>query len=109
DDTPEKKFLRQWALTILKQTMDALGHECEANAKGSLFREVKNLLSGERDGAVYAQVGQRLGMTDGAVRVAVHRLRQRYGVLLRSEIAQTVARVEEVDEEMHYLLGALIQ
>jgi RNA polymerase sigma-70 factor (ECF subfamily) len=108
-DTPEKNFLRQWALTVLKQAMNALENECEANDKGALFREVRNLLSGERDGAAYAEIGRRLAMTEGAVRVAVHRLRQRYGELLRSEIAQTVSGPEEVEEEMRYLLGALSQ
>ena len=107
NETPEKKFLRQWALAVLEQTMVTLERECEDNGKGALFREVKTLLSGERERAAYAQVGQRLGMADGTVRVAVHRLRQRYGELLRSAIGQTVSTCEEVDEEMRYLLGAL--
>ena len=109
NDNPEKKFLRQWALTVLKQTMNGLENECEANGKGTLFREVKCLLSGERDGAAYAEIGQRLAMAEGAVRVAVHRLRRRYGELLRSEIAQTVDSPEKVDEEMRYLLTVLSQ
>jgi len=107
--TPEKNFLRQWALTVLKQTMDALEHECEAEGKGALFREVRNLLSGERDGGAYAGISQRLAVSEGAVRVAVHRLRERYGELLRSEIAQTVSDTDDVDEEMQYLLTALSQ
>jgi RNA polymerase sigma-70 factor (ECF subfamily) len=106
-DTAEKKFQRQWALTTLKETMNRLESECEANGKGALFREVRNLLSGDRDGAVYAEVGRRLAMSEGAVRVAVHRLRRRYGELLRGEIAQTVSGPEEVDEEMRYLLRVL--
>ena len=109
NDTPEKKFLRQWALAILKQTMDALERECEANSTGALFQEAKNLLSGERDGGAYAGISQRLAMSEGAVRVAVHRLRQRYGELLRKEIAQTVDKPQEVDEEMRYLLTVLSQ
>jgi RNA polymerase sigma-70 factor (ECF subfamily) len=108
-DTPEKKFLRQWALTVLQQTMNALEGECRANGKGVLFGEVKSLLSGERDGASYAEMSQRMGMAEGAVRVAVHRLRQRYGELLRNEIAQTVSTPAEVDEEMRSLLRALSQ
>src|SRR6266853_3679974 len=76
NDTPEKKFLRQWALTVLKQAMSELESDCEANGKGSLFREARNLLSGERDGSAYAEIGRRLAMSEGAVRVAVHRLRQ---------------------------------
>src|SRR6266850_7678026 len=99
-DTPEKKFAREWALAVLKQAMDALERECEANGKGSLFREARNLLSGERDSGAYAGISQRLGMGPGAARMAVLRLRQRHGELLRAELAQTVSRAEEVDEEM---------
>jgi RNA polymerase sigma-70 factor (ECF subfamily) len=106
-DTPEKKFAREWALAVLKQAMDALERECEANGKGSLFREARNLLSGERDSGAYAGMSQRLGMAAGAARMAVLRLRQRHGELLRAELAQTVSRVEEVDEEMRFLLEAL--
>ena len=106
-ETPEKIFLRQWALTVLKQPMNALQKECEAHGKGDLFRETKSLISGERDGAAYAQISKNLNMGEGAVRVAVHRLRQRYGELLRSEIANTVNSEEEVGEELRYLLHVL--
>jgi len=106
-DTPERQFARQWALTVLQQAMNALAGECEASGKGALFREVKGLLSGERDHGCYPEIGERLGMREGAVRVAVHRLRQRYGDLLRNEIAQTVGSEEEVDEEMDHLLQVL--
>jgi DNA-directed RNA polymerase specialized sigma24 family protein len=109
DDTPEKKFLRQWALTVLKQAMNALQAECEATGKGPLFREAKNLLSGERNGAAYAKIGERLTMAEGTVRVAVHRLRQRYGELLRLEVAHTVANDEEVEAELRYLIQVLSQ
>jgi RNA polymerase sigma factor (sigma-70 family) len=106
-ETPETNFLRQWALTVLKQAMNALQKECEANDKALLFQEAKNLVSGERHGAAYAQISENLKMTEGAVRVAVHRLRQRYGELLRWEIAHTVASEEEVDEELRYLFQVL--
>jgi len=106
-DTPERKFLRQWALTVLKQAMNALQSECEANGKTLLFREAKNLISGERDGAAYAEMSKSLNMSEGSVRVAVHRLRQRYGELLRCEVAHTVTREEEVDEELRYLFQVL--
>jgi DNA-directed RNA polymerase specialized sigma24 family protein len=109
NETPEKKFERQWALTVLTQTMTALATECEACGKGDLFREVQNLLAGERAHGGYADISQRVRMGEGAVRVAVHRLRQRYGELLRSEIAQTVGTADEVDEEMAYLLQVLSQ
>jgi RNA polymerase sigma-70 factor (ECF subfamily) len=107
NETPEKKFQRQWALTLLKQTMNELEKECEAAGKGALFGEARGLLSGEREGAAHSEIAERLGMTEGAVRVAVHRLRRRYGELLRSEVAQTVSTAEEVDEEISYLLQAL--
>ena len=106
-ETPERKFLRHWALTVLKQAMNALQRECEANGKTLLFREAKNLISGERKGTAYAQISQSLDMGEGAVRVAVHRLRQRYGELLRREVAHTVTSQEEVDEELRYLFQVL--
>ena len=106
NDTPEKKFLRRWALTILEQAMDALERECRESGKGGLFAETKELLSSERDGATYAEIARRLSMGEGAARMAVHRLRRRYGELLRNEIAQTVSEPEEVEEEMRYLLSA---
>ncbi len=87
--------------------MAALGSECEAEGKGQLFCAVKPLLSGERNGATCASIGQQLGMSEGAIRVAVHRLRQRYGGLLRGQIAETVSNPQEVDEELRYLLNAL--
>ncbi len=108
-ETPESRFVRQWALTVLKQAMNALQAECEANGKTALFQEAKNLLSGERDRMAYAQISRNLGMGEGAVRVAVHRLRQRYGELVREEVAQTVASGEDVDEEVRYLFQVLSQ
>jgi len=108
-ETPERRFVRQWALTVLKQAMNALQAECEANGKTALFQEAKNLLSGERDRMAYAQISKNLGMGEGAVRVAVHRLRQRYGELVREEVAQTVASEEDVDEEVRYLFQVLSQ
>jgi len=106
-ETPEKNFVRQWALTVLKQAMNALETECKAHGKALLFREARTLISGERDGTAYGQISRSLNMAEGAVRVAIHRLRQRYGELLRDEVAHTVAGEEEVDEELRYLFQAL--
>jgi RNA polymerase sigma-70 factor (ECF subfamily) len=105
--TPEKEFQRQWALTVLNQAMDALENECAAANKSALFCEVKHLLAGERDGESYRAIGSRLGMSQSALRVTVHRLRQRYGQLLRSEIQQTVGSRDQVEEELNDLLRAL--
>jgi len=106
-DTPEKIYLRRWALTVLEQAMNALEQECHDNGKGVLFAEVKELLSSDRDGPTYAEIGRKLNMGEGALRMAVLRLRRRYGELLRHEIAQTVGQPEEVDEEMRLLLGLI--
>ena len=105
-DAPDKKFLRQWGLAVLEQAMNALERECADNGKGALFWEAKELLSSER-GPAYAEVARRLNMGEGAARMAVHRLRRRYGELLRSEITQTVGAPEEVEEELRYLLSVL--
>jgi RNA polymerase sigma-70 factor (ECF subfamily) len=107
NDTPDKKFLRNWVLTVLQQTLTALERECEANGKGALFREVQGFLTGEGNATAYVEMGRHLGMSEGAMYVAVHRLRQRYGELLRHEIAQTVSNPKEIDEEMRFLMGAL--
>jgi RNA polymerase sigma-70 factor (ECF subfamily) len=106
-DTPEKLFTRQWVLTMLKHSLDRLEKECEADGKTALFKEARDLLSGEREGPTYATMSERLGMAEGTVRVAVHRLRQRYGDLLREEIAQTLDDPRGIDEELTCLMEAL--
>ncbi len=107
--TPEKKFEMQWALTVLEQTLLSLEKECAARGKTELFQAAKGVLTGDKEGATFAQVGQRLGLAEGAARVAVHRLRQRYGELLRDEIAHTVGSPSQVEDEMRCLLQAVSQ
>jgi RNA polymerase sigma-70 factor (ECF subfamily) len=107
NDTPEKRFVRQWALAVLEQAMNALERECTGNGKSAFFWETKELLSRERDAATYAEIARRLNMAEGAIRMAVLRLRRRYAELLRNEIAQTVNNREAVDDEMRFLLSAL--
>jgi RNA polymerase sigma-70 factor (ECF subfamily) len=104
--TPEKIFERRWALTVLNQAMDRLREECEAKSKGALFRELKGALSGDRQ-AKYTDIGTRLSMSEGAVKVAVHRLRERYAELLREEIGNTVSHPDEVEDEIRHLFAAL--
>ena len=105
--TAEKIFDRRWATTLLDQAMSRLREECVANHKGDLFGKVESFLSGEKGEASYADIAAALKMSEGAIKVAVHRLRQRYGELVRAEIAQTVATPEEADEELHYLFTVL--
>ena len=102
----QKLYERRWAMTLLDQAMKRLGEECRQNGKTELFEKVKNLLSGDAQDECYRELAAGLAMSDGAFRVAVHRLRQRYGILLREEIALTVATQEEVDEEVRCLFAA---
>jgi RNA polymerase sigma-70 factor (ECF subfamily) len=103
--TPEKIFDRRWALTLLEQVLARLRTEFSAAGKSALFDELKSTLSGQP--SPLAAIGKRLGMSEGAAKVAAHRLRQRYRELIRSEVAQTVTDDKEVDEELRDLMSAL--
>ncbi|HCO92624.1 MAG TPA: RNA polymerase subunit sigma-24 [Phycisphaerales bacterium] len=105
--SPEKLFERSWALTVLNRAMDRLKAESTASDKKQLFDRLKVYLAGERDTDSYREVAGELNMTEGAVKVAVHRLRRRYRELVRDEIAQTVATEAQVDEEIRDLFAAL--
>lgn len=107
DLTPERLFERQWALTVLDRVLDCLQQEQRTDGKAALFDRLKPFLTASRSSGGYAAVAAELGMTEGAVKVAVHRLRRRYRRLLRDEIAQTVASPDEVDDEIRYLIGCL--
>jgi len=103
----EKLYERRWALALLEQVLARLRQEAEANNKEDHFRHLKDFLQGDAAAAPYAETAQALGMSEGAVKVAVHRLRRRYRDLLREEIARTVERPEEVEEEIRDLFAAL--
>jgi RNA polymerase sigma-70 factor (ECF subfamily) len=107
--TPERIFDWRWAETLLSQATVRLRAECQAEGKALLFEKTEPLLSG--DGAVgsYAEIAAALGMNEGAFKMAVHRLRRRYGELVRAEIAQTVSTLEAVEEELRYLFAVLRQ
>jgi RNA polymerase sigma-70 factor (ECF subfamily) len=96
--TPERLYERQWALALLEGVIRRLRGEYEAAGKGGLFAALQAAVTG---GAVdYGDLAERLGQSEGALRVAVHRLRQRYRQILREEIAHTVAREEDVETEL---------
>jgi len=101
-----KLYERRWAMTLLDQAMQRLSDECLANGKTELFQRIKNLLTGDAEEEGYAKLATGLGMSEGSLRVAMHRLRQRYGILLRDVIAETVATEAEVDEEVRCLFAA---
>ena len=105
--TADRFYDRRWALTLLEQVIEQLRRDYERAGKANLFQELKPALTGEGCLAPYAELAQRLGMSEGAVKVAVHRLRQRYGELLRRALADTVTSPEEVEEELRYLFEVL--
>jgi RNA polymerase sigma-70 factor (ECF subfamily) len=105
--TAERLFERRWALTLLDQTLARLREEFLAAGKGQLFEALKGALTGERSALPYSQLAEELGLSEGAVKVAVHRLRRRYGELLREEIARTLDDPGQVEEEIRDLFAAL--
>ncbi|MHC4891259.1 MAG: RNA polymerase sigma factor, partial [Planctomycetota bacterium] len=105
--TPEKLFERSWALTVLERTMARLQAKSAGIKKRKLFDHLKVFLTVKKSSVPYREVAAELDMTEGAVKVAVHRLRQRYRELLRDEIAQTVTTAEQIDEEIRDLFAAL--
>ena len=106
EPSPDKAFDREWALVLLAKVIERLQQESAADGKAKLFAELKSFLMAGKNETAQSEVAKALGMEEGAVRVAVHRLRKRYRVLLRDEIAQTLADESSVDEEMRALFGA---
>jgi RNA polymerase sigma-70 factor (ECF subfamily) len=107
--TPERAFERKWALQLLEEVLRHLENEYAATGRGDLFQALRFCLCGERGEAPYAQLSRQLNMSDGAVKVAVHRMRKRYRERLREEIAHTVERPEDIEEELRHLFEALAQ
>ena len=105
--TPEESYERRWALALLDRVLSRLQAENTAAQKLEWFETLKPCLLGDREHQPYELLATRLGLTEGAVKVAVHRLRQRYRQLLREEIAHTVATPAEVEEELRYLVKVL--
>ncbi|MCP4263192.1 MAG: sigma-70 family RNA polymerase sigma factor [Planctomycetes bacterium] len=105
--SPEKLFERSWALTVLDRTMARLKAESISMNKEKLFKRLKSYLTADKGSAPYRQAADDLDITEGAVRVAVYRLRKRYRELLRDEIAQTVTSDDQIDEEIRDLFTAL--
>jgi len=107
DRPPDTLYDSGWAAILLDRALTALHTEFEQSGKQDLFNSLKVFVWGEKNAMSYAAIGEQLGMTGGAVKVAVHRLRQRYGELLRAEVAQTVTTTVEVDEELRYLISVI--
>jgi RNA polymerase sigma factor (sigma-70 family) len=105
--TPERLFARQWALTLLEQVLAQLRQEFAKAGKEKHFDILKPFLAGDRTGISLADAGKELGLSEGAAKVAAHRLRKRYRELLREEVAETLADGEEVEEEIRWLFEVL--
>jgi len=105
--SPDQIFDRRWAQTVMERALNRLHKEYEAGSKAALFEQLKDIQPGEHGAASYAEIGARLGLAEGTIASAVHRFRKRHREILREEIAQTVARPEEIDEEIRNLLAVV--
>lgn len=102
--SPDREFDRKWALALLERALEALAKEHEADGKAEQFEVLKSWLTGDADDLTQAEAARRLGVSQGAVKVAVHRLRRRFREVIKNEIAQTLSNRAHVDEELRYLL-----
>lgn len=106
-DAPEVSFDRDWAFTVIEHAMQNLEREMAAAGKADLLQHLGPHLQGERNGRPYAEIANHLHISEGAVKVAVHRLRRRYGELLRAEVARTVGSDADAAGELRHLIQAV--
>ena len=104
---PERIFDVRWAATAAEHALRQLGEECEAGGRRRVFDVLSDCLAAEREDVSYQKLSQTLGIPEASVKSLVHELRVRYRDLLRAEVAQTVEKPEDVDEELRYLCAAL--
>lgn len=104
---PERIFDRRWALIVLKHARNRLRSDYAAQGKINRFNALEPCLSGEGISKSYTEVGLELDMSEGAVKVEIHRMKRRFGEVLRTEISQTVGSEAEIDEEVRYLIRVM--
>jgi RNA polymerase sigma-70 factor (ECF subfamily) len=104
---PEKFFDVRWAATAVEHALRHLGEECEARGHRRIFDVLSDCLSADRQDISYSKLAKALGITETVVKRLVHQLRQRYRALLREEVAQTLEKPEDVNEELRYLCAVL--
>lgn len=102
-----RAFDRRWAMALLARAQDRLRAEYMSTGKVRTYEALQPFLSGEETARSYADVAARLAMPENSVKSAIHRLRRRYGKLIREEVAQTVEAPQLIDEEIHYLLSVV--
>ena len=107
DATPELIFEKRWALVLLERVLMRLRQEFVTSEKSELFDQLKTFLTTDQPESSYAEIAARTGGKEGTIKVAVHRLRRRYGELLRAEIAETVSNPNEVEDEVRHLITVL--
>lgn len=107
DQTAERVFEQQWAMTLLHRVVGVLKDEYLSKGKGELFERCRIFLNGGSGDGAYTLVAKDLKMSEGALRVAVHRIRERFRELLRQEVAGTVAHEQEVEDELIALRKAI--
>ena len=104
---PQRIFERRWAFAVVETALQRLESESVSAGKAALFAGLKSALIGDPGPSTYSELGQSLGLSEGAVKVAAHRLRRRFRELFRQEIAQTVSQPDEVEDEIRFLFRVL--
>jgi hypothetical protein len=107
EHTPERLFERDWALALLEDVLAVIRHDYEISGRGAIFEVLKVVLEAGSNHVSHADIAARLGTSEAAAQVAVHRLRKRYRAALKAAIAATVADLAEVDDELNALFAAL--
>jgi len=105
--SPDAMFDRQWALTVVARSLDALRRECEAEGRGDFFEQAKPWLTGEAEHGDQTVLAARCGMNANALKVAVHRMKRRFRELMKDEVVGTLADPGKIREEMNALFAAL--
>ena len=107
DWSPERIFDVRWAATVVERALRRLGDECERRGRRRVFDVLSVCLTGERENVSCARFAKTLGLSEVATKSLVHRLRERYRALLREEVARTVEKVDEIEDELRYLCSVL--
>ena len=105
--SPERIFDVRWAATVVERALRRLGDECERRGRRRVFDVLSVCLTAEREDVRYAKFSKTLGLSEEALKSLVHRLRERYRALLREEVARTVEKPSEIEDELRYLCSAL--
>ena len=107
ETTPERLFERRWALSLIDHVMTRLRAEYSAAGKARQFDRLQGMVTGDTEDARYETLAAEMGVSAGAVRMSVHRLRRKYRQMLRAEIAETVSTPEEIDEKIRFLMSVV--